>query len=62
MGIPDPVTSSKLQGAVNANPTDQAYYHVFSQHIDGSTSTSQSALVYIEYEVVFIEPVPVASS
>jgi hypothetical protein len=62
MGIPDPVTATKLQGGVSSNPTDQAYYHVFSQHVDGSTSTGQNALVYIEYEVMFIEPVPVASS
>jgi hypothetical protein len=62
MGIPDPVTATKLQGSINSNPTDQAYFHVFSQHFDGSTSSTQGALVFLEYEVVFIEPVPVASS
>jgi hypothetical protein len=62
MGIPDPVTATKLQGSVSANPLDQAFFHVWMQCIDGSTSMSQQALVHLEYEVVFIEPVPVASS
>jgi hypothetical protein len=62
MGIPDPITSTKLQGSVNANPSDQAYFHVWSQHQDGSSSNTVTALVFIEYDVVFIEPVPVASS
>jgi hypothetical protein len=62
MGIPDPVTAGKLQGSVSANPSDQAFFHVFTQNIDGSTSSAQIALVLIEYEAIFIEPVPVASS
>jgi hypothetical protein len=62
MGIPDPVTSTKLQGGVSANPTDQAFFHVFMQALDGSTGAANNVLVSIEYEVVFIEPVPVASS
>jgi hypothetical protein len=62
MGIPDPISATKLQGTVAANPSDQAFYHVFAQTIDGSTSGSQYALVSIEYDAVFFEPVPVASS
>jgi hypothetical protein len=62
MGIPDPVTAGKLQGSVSSNPSDQGFFHVFTQHIDGSTSASQNVLVFLEYDVVFIEPVPVASS
>jgi hypothetical protein len=62
MGIPDPITSDKLQGSVSANPTDQAFYHVFSQNYDGSSTSGLGALASIEYDVVFIEPVPVASS
>jgi hypothetical protein len=62
MGIPDPVTATKLQGTVAANPTDQAYYHVFLQHYDGSTAAATAALVEIIYDAVFFEPVPVASS
>jgi hypothetical protein len=62
MGIPDPLTATKLQGTVSANPADQAFFHVWQQHIDGSSAASQSALVTIVYDVTFIEPVPVASS
>jgi hypothetical protein len=62
MGIPDPLTATKLQGSVGANPSDQAFFHVFHQALDGSTSVGQSVLVTITYDVVFIEPVPVASS
>jgi hypothetical protein len=62
MGIPDPITSGKLQGSVSANPSDQAFFHIFAQNIDGSTSSTVVALVSIEYDVTFIEPVPVASS
>jgi hypothetical protein len=62
MGIPDPITATKLQGSVSANPADQAFYHVFIQALDGSTSASITALVSLEYHAVFIEPVPVASS
>jgi hypothetical protein len=62
MGIPDPITADKLQGTVSANPSDQAYYHIWMQSYDGSSAATQNALVIIEYDVVFIEPVPVASS
>jgi hypothetical protein len=62
MGIPDPITATKLQGSISANPADQAFYHVFHQALDGSSSTSVTALVSLEYHAVFIEPVPVASS
>jgi hypothetical protein len=62
MGIPDPITSTKLQGSISANPTDGAFFHVFMQHYDGSTAASITAVVTLEYDAVFIEPVPVASS
>jgi hypothetical protein len=62
MGIPDPITAGKLQGTVSANPADGAFFHVFWQHLDGSTSSPLAALITVEYDAVFIEPVPVASS
>jgi hypothetical protein len=62
MGIPDPLTATKLQGTINANPADQAFFHLYSQAGDGSTAFSTACIASIEYDVVFIEPVPVASS
>jgi hypothetical protein len=62
MGIPDPITATKLQGSVSANPADGAFFHVFNQSYEGSVSATIGMLTSIEYDVVFIEPVPVASS
>jgi hypothetical protein len=62
MGIPDPLTATKLQGSISANPADGAFFHVWSQAYDGSTAYSSLALITIEYNAYFIEPVPVASS
>jgi hypothetical protein len=62
MGVPDPLTAGKLQGTVSANPSDGAFYHIFAQATNGSTSCTVTALVEVEYDVMFIEPVPVASS
>jgi hypothetical protein len=62
MGIPDPLTAGKLQGTISANPTDGAFFHIYAQASDGSTSSTTTALVELEYDVMFIEPVPVASS
>jgi hypothetical protein len=62
MSIPDPITATKLQGTILANPADQAYYHVFVQHTDGSTSAGTVAVTELIFDAVFFEPVPVASS
>jgi hypothetical protein len=56
LGIPDPITADKLQGTISANPTDNAFYHIFVQ--DGALGAScvVRTIVQIEYDVVFIEP------
>jgi hypothetical protein len=62
LGIPDPVTADKLQGTISANPVDNAFFHVFIQDASETTSVSAHALVEIEYDCVFIEPLNPAQS
>jgi hypothetical protein len=62
MGIPDPITSSKLQGTLSANPSDNAFYHMFIQDVAESSTCSAKVIYTVEYEAVFIEPLAVVRS
>jgi hypothetical protein len=62
LGIPDPLTSDKLQGTISANPTDNAFYHIFIQDAAETSTVSTRALVEIEYDCAFIEPLNPAQS
>jgi hypothetical protein len=57
MGIPDPITADKLQGTISANPVDNAFYHIFVQDAAETATVGVRAIVEIEYDAVFIEPI-----
>jgi hypothetical protein len=62
LGIPDPLTATKLQGTISGNPTDNAFYHVFAQDQAEASTASACVLIEIIYDVDFIEPLAVARS
>lgn len=51
-----------LRSTASANPTEQAYFHLFGASIPGIDSAEIDCLVTIEYIVVFTEPKDVAQS
>lgn len=62
LGIPDPLTADKLQGTISANPSDNAFFHVWCQDINQSSTVSVWVKAEIIYDVEFIEPVQPAQS
>jgi hypothetical protein len=56
LGIPDPVTADKLQGTISANPTDNAFFHIFIQDANETDTVGAAVHVSMEYDAVFIEP------
>lgn len=62
MGVTNPMDADKLQGQINANPTDGWYWHVFAEPHLSSETVDVFANVTIEYTAAFIEPVELAQS
>lgn len=57
LGRSHPLSDSQLKGRVNANPTEQAYFHLFAAEMSDSITPDPVRIsVHIEYNVVFIEP------
>lgn len=57
LGRSHPLSDPQLKGDVGNNPAEQAYYHVWSAPLDGSTDTGNIRVnIRIDYLVIFIEP------
>lgn len=61
-GITAPIQASQLQGSTAGGPSEQAYYHIFSQPIDTTATVICEYSVLITYQVVFHGPRLQASS
>lgn len=62
LGISKPMASQQLKNSVNSNPTESAYYHIFSAGLNSTNPSEIDVTVVIDYLVVFIEPKDVAQS
>lgn len=56
LGYSKPLGVTELEGIATANPTEQAYYHVFGYSPSATDEASVSIQVRIEYQVMLIEP------
>lgn len=49
---------NNYRGTVGANPSEQAYFHIFATDIDDLVGITVNTLVVIDYIVIFSEPKP----
>ncbi len=57
LGRSHPLSDPQVKGDADANPTEQAYFHVWAGDVTGNNPTAIQASCYLEYTAVFIEPV-----
>lgn len=62
LGRSKPLADPDLKGSTSSNPTESAYYHIFSAGLNATDPSALDVTVVIDYLVVFIEPKDVAQS
>lgn len=62
LGRSHPLSDPELKGSSTSNPTEQAYYHLFAQAIQGLGTSDFDVTYRIDYLVVFSEPKQPAQS
>lgn len=56
LGRSHPLSDPELKGSSSANPTEQAYYHVFAAGHQGQDEAAIECIVRIEYMAILTEP------
>lgn len=60
--VPGLLTNPECQGNINANPTEEVYYHIYMGPLAPVATGTANLSIVIEYAVVFSEPQAVAQS
>lgn len=53
---------ARIGAAFSANPSDQAYFAIWCQSIDQSSTTAVNAIIHVRYKVLMSEPTEIAQS
>lgn len=62
LGRSSVMSDSTLKGSVGANPTESAYFHIFTAGQNSSDPAACTVFVTVDYLAVFIEPKDVTGS
>lgn len=62
LGRSKPLADPQLKGAILANPTEQAFLHVWAAPLGGVDAGIVDVQIVLEYTVIFTEPTPVGLS
>ncbi len=62
LGRSHPLSDPELKGASDSNPVEQAYLHVWAGAVTGDNPSAIQVSNYLEYTVIWLEPVQLVGS
>lgn len=62
LGVSKPLSNHNIRGGANGNPSEQAYFHIWGAPLSANNAGSFKIQYWVDYLVVFTEPVQPSQS